>query len=193
LLNNFEMNEQWLRLKDVSRVNIIGTSGSGKSTFGKRLSESLRIQYLQMDQLYWGPNWYEPSDEEFFPKLKKALGGEKWVLDGNYTRTTHIKWESVQVVIWLDLPFHTVLYRIIKRSLLRAVDKRELWSGTGNRESFRKMLFGRDCMIRWMLKTYGPNRKKYNEVMKDERFSHIRFIRLSTPKKVELFLREVGK
>ena len=79
-----------------------------------------------MDELFWKPNWRESSDEELFPKLEKALSPDDWVLDGNYTRTIPIKWKRVQMVVYLDLPFHIVLYRVIKRSLIRGFKTEEL-------------------------------------------------------------------
>jgi len=89
----------------MKRINIIGTSGSGKTTFGKRLAKVLSIEYIEMDQLFWGKNWYWPSDEEFFSKLKSELEKKLWILDGNYTRSIPIKWEKVDTVIWLDFSF----------------------------------------------------------------------------------------
>ena len=77
------------------RINVIRTRGSGKSTLARQLATSLRIPYLEMDQLFWKPNWEEPSDEEFLPKLEKALAAKAWVLDGNYSRTTALKWLSL--------------------------------------------------------------------------------------------------
>jgi hypothetical protein len=26
-----------------------------------------------MDALFWGPHWYAPSDDEFLPKVQRAL------------------------------------------------------------------------------------------------------------------------
>ena len=69
------------------RINVLGTAGSGKSTFSKLIAEKLSVSYIQMDELFWKPNWRESSDEELFPKLEKALSSDDWVLDGNYTRT----------------------------------------------------------------------------------------------------------
>ena len=89
----------------LKRINIIGASGSGKSTFGKNLAGVLSIDYIEMDALFWGKNWSVPSDEVFFPKVKSALDKDAWVLDGNYNRTTPIKWEKVDTVIWLDFSF----------------------------------------------------------------------------------------
>ncbi len=39
------------------KLNVVGTSGSGKSTFSKALAEKLAIEHIEMDQIFWGPNW----------------------------------------------------------------------------------------------------------------------------------------
>lgn len=171
-----------------NKFNIIGTSGSGKSTFSKRLSQILNIPYIEMDKIFWGPNWYWPSDEEFFGKLKNSLQGESWVLDGNYTRTIPIKWENVDAVVWLDYSFTKTLLRAIKRAFRRSLTQEELWEGTGNRESFRKSFFSKDSIILWTIKTHGQVRKKYENYMSDPRFSHIKFVRLRSDDEVEKFL-----
>ena len=168
------------------RINVVGTSGSGKSTVGKLVAEELNIPYIQMDALFWKPNWAESTDDEFFPKVEQALGGDEWVLDGNYTRTLPIKWKRVQMVVYLDLPFHVVLYRITKRSLRRGLKKEELWAG--NKETFWKHLFTRDSMILWTIKTFHRNRSRYTELFKQPEFSHIKFVRLRTGKEVEEFV-----
>jgi len=46
------------------RINVIGTSGSGKSSFSKRLAEKLDVPYIELDALHWKPNWTESTDEE---------------------------------------------------------------------------------------------------------------------------------
>ena len=35
------------------RINIVGTSGCGKSTVGKHIAERLNIPYIQLDELHW--------------------------------------------------------------------------------------------------------------------------------------------
>lgn len=176
-----------------TRINVVGTTGSGKSTFSKQLAAALQIPYLQIDQVYWGPNWYEPKDEEFFPKLKAALDEDSWVLDGNYQRTQSIKWKNVQAVIWLDYSFHIVFYRAVKRAITRSLTKEELWEGTGNRESFRKSFFSTDSILLWTLRTYWKNRKRYKGDMKDRRYAHIKFIRLTSPREAAEFLSKIKK
>lgn len=171
-----------------NKINVVGTSGSGKSTVSKRLSKILNVPYIEMDKIFWGPNWYWPSDDEFFGKLKNSLQTERWVLDGNYTRTIPIKWESVDTVIWLDYPFLTTLIRALKRTFRRSLTQEELWQGTGNRESFKKSFFSKESIILWTIKTHGQVRKKYEGYIKDPKFSHINFIRLKNDLEVEVFL-----
>ena len=55
------------------RINVVGTSGCGKSTVGKRIAERLNIPYIQLDELHWKPNWVESTDEELFPKTGKVI------------------------------------------------------------------------------------------------------------------------
>ncbi|MEQ1665953.1 MAG: AAA family ATPase, partial [Bdellovibrionales bacterium] len=160
----------------LKKINVVGTSGSGKSTFSKRLSQILNISYVEMDKVFWGPNWYWPTDEDFFGKLQNELRQDSWILDGNYTRTIPIKWEKVDTVIWLDYPFLTTLFRSIRRAFLRSLTQEELWEDTGNRESFNKSFFSKDSIILWMIKTHNQVRKKYESYLVDPKFSHIKFI-----------------
>ena len=67
------MNGSFLLLK---RINVVGTSGSGKSTFSKNIARKLNAPYIQLDELFWNPNWKESSDEDFFPKVEKALSSD---------------------------------------------------------------------------------------------------------------------
>lgn len=168
------------------RINVIGTSGSGKSTFSKRIAEKLNIPYIELDELFWKTNWNESTDSEFFPKIQQATQGESWVLDGNYFRTQHIKWKRVQTVVYIDLPFRTVLYRIIRRSLIRGYKGQELWSG--NKESIWKHLFTKDSMIWWVIKTFHKNRKRYILMFDQTRSSGIQFVRLRSETEVENFI-----
>jgi adenylate kinase family enzyme len=171
-----------------SRINVIGTSGSGKTTFSRRLGETLNLPVFEMDKIFWGPNWKASTDEEFFPKIKAALESPAWILDGNYTRTVPIKWEKVEWVIWLDYSFSRTLYQAIKRALWRAWSQEEFWEATGNRESFKKSFFTKESIIWWTITTHKKVRQKYERSMVDPKFSHIKFIRLRNHAEAAKFL-----
>jgi len=161
----------------------MGTSGSGKTSVARRIAKKLNIPYVELDELFWKPNWTESTDEELFPKLEEALSVDGWVLDGNYTRTIPIKWKRCQMAVYLDLPFHIVLYRIIKRSLIRGFKNEELWAG--NKETVLKHLFTRDSMILWTMKTFFTNRKRFAINSKNPGYSHIKFVTLRSKKEIE--------
>lgn len=177
------------RLTQIQRVNVIGTSGSGKSTFGRKLAEYLRLPFVEMDSIYWGPNWTETTDEEFFPKIEAITNESRWVLDGNYSRTTRIKWSQVQLVVWLDMSFLRTLFRVTRRCWQRSRTQSEIWPGTGNRETLRKAFLSRDSVILWSITSYRRNRRNYAEIMcGQEKYAHIWLVRLQTPAEVNAFL-----
>lgn len=174
----------------MKRVIITGTTGSGKSTLAKKLAKKLNCPHIQLDSLFWKPNWQEASDEELFSKLEKAVAQDSWVLDGNYTRTNFISWPKADTVIWINLPLWLTFYQNFTRSFRRALTQEELWEGTGNKESFKKM-FSRDSILIWLFKSYGPQLKANQEKMKDPKFSHIKFYRLRSRREINEFIKDI--
>ncbi len=174
------------------RINVIGTSGSGKTTFGRELAQVLHIPFIELDAVFWGTDWSEPDDNELFPKLSTALSGDNWVLDGNYSRTIDIKWERVDSVIWLDFKFLRTIYQAVKRAVSRIISQKELWPGTGNRESLNK-LFSRDSIILWTLQAYPRNKYKFQSYIKSEQYRSIIFHRIKSPKQAKIFLHSAAR
>lgn len=172
-----------------SKINVIGASGSGKSTFARKLAEKRGYPYIQMDALFWQPHWTGSSDEVFFPRLQTALARQSWILDGNYKRSEPIKWAQVQQVVWLDYPFALTLARALKRAVNRAYSGEELWPGTGNRETFRKTFFSKDSVLLWTITSYHEIQARYERTLRDPRYSHIDFIRLRAPQHADEFIR----
>lgn len=176
------------QIKTCRRINVVGTSGSGKSTFCRQLAEVLDIPHYEMDRQFWKPDWQESSDAELFESVRQVTEQESWILDGNYKRTTPVKWSRVELVIWLDIPYVRTLSRVTRRVLYRSFSQKEIWPGTGNRETLRKAFLTKDSIIWWMLTSYGRNRKTYLTAMDSPEYEHIRFVRLRSPREVDRFL-----
>ena len=97
-------------------INVVGTSGSGKSTLARRLAHRLELPWIELDRLYWRPNWQGAPDEAFFAAIAAATATPGWVLDGNYNRSRSVKWRAVDLVIWVDYGF----WRTLRQAVWRA-------------------------------------------------------------------------
>lgn len=171
------------------KINIIGTSGSGKSTLARRIAAELAIPYIEMDRLYWRPNWQGTEDDALWSRLENTLAAtEDWVLDGNYNRTRPVKWRNVDLVVWVDYGFGRTLYQAVSLAFRRAWHKQELWPGTGNCESFRRSFFSRESIIIWTIKTWRSNRERYEADMRNPQYDHIRFVRITRRQDAETLI-----
>ena len=140
------------------RVNVVGTSSSGKSTLARAIAERLGVPCIELDALHWDPNWTEAADDVMRERVRSAIGGEAWVVDGNYSAVRDLVWARADTVVWLDLPLPTILARYAARTVRRISARQELWSG--NRERIRNLL-GRDSLLWWILGTYRRRRREY--------------------------------
>lgn len=171
----------------MQRININGTSGSGKTTFAARLAAKLGYPHIELDSIYHLPNWGERPTEEFRELVSGIVAHDHWVIDGNYTKVFDIVWARADTVIFLDYPLPLVLWRLTRRTFARGLLRKELWHG--NRESLLRHLFTRDSLFLWVLQTYKKRRRKYWEGVNSPACKHIRFIRFTSPGQAAAFLR----
>ncbi|GAA5015079.1 AAA family ATPase [Acinetobacter puyangensis] len=173
-------------------INIVGTTGSGKSTLARALSKKLQLSYIELDNLLWLDDWQESPDTEFLAKLEHSIraASQGWVIDNIYTRATGMIWQQVDTIIWLDYSFSLNLYRLFKRTLSRVISRKQLWSDSNNRESF-KMMLSKESIFIWMIQKYPKNRQKYLAMMQDPKYQHIQFIHLTSTKQTKAFLQQL--
>ena len=144
------------------RVNVKGTSGSGKSTFAADLAWRLGVPWIELDALHHGPKWAEPTDEEFRERVREAMAAAPggWVIDGNYdSKLGDLVTGVADTIVWLDLPLWFKLRRLWRRTTNRIRDEVELWSG--NRESWRGAFWGRESLFAWTVRTHFGHRRDW--------------------------------
>ncbi len=163
----------------MQRVSVVGSAGSGKSTLSRQLAARLGAPYLELDSLYHQPGWVPLPDEQFAERVTAAAAGERWVIDGNYSRVRPLVWARADTVIWLDFPRRTVMRRLVWRTLRRVAGRAELWNG--NRERWRNF-FSWDpgvSVIAWAWQHYPVQRRRYAAAAADPAYAHLTFIRLT--------------
>ncbi|MBR2790398.1 MAG: GNAT family N-acetyltransferase [Eggerthellaceae bacterium] len=86
------------------KIIVVGSSGSGKSTFARRLHERTGLPLTHLDLLWWRPDATNVSREDFDRALDEVLRRDEWIIDGLYTRTLETRLLACDTVIFLDLP-----------------------------------------------------------------------------------------
>ena len=170
------------------RVNVVGTSSSGKTTLALALAERLAIPYIELDALHWEPNWSEAPDEVMRERVRSAISGEEWVVDGNYSAIRDLVWARADTVVWLDLPLPTILAGYARRTIRRILFRQELWSGNRERLGF---LLGRDSLLWWILGTYRRRRRDYPVLLAER--PQITAIRLRSPREATAWLAGIAQ
>ena len=101
----------------MQRVLVMGSSGSGKSTFARGLSDITGIPTVSIDALFWKPGWVESEREEFQRRMIEAVQQPRWIMDGNYTRhgAGELRRQLADTIIWFDLPRSTCMFGILRR------------------------------------------------------------------------------
>jgi hypothetical protein len=143
------------------RVNVVGTTASGKSTLARALAAKLAVPYVELDALHWEANWQEAPLDVMRRRTAAAIARDAWVVDGNYAQVRDLVWARAEAVVWLDYPLRTILRRYAVRTRRRLRSAEELWPGTGNRERPGWHLLSRDGLLWWILSTYHRRRREY--------------------------------
>jgi adenylate kinase family enzyme len=169
------------------RIAVVGTTGSGKTTTATRLAAVLGCRHVELDALHWEPNWVEAPLDVFRQRVKRALAGDAWVVDGNYSEVRDIVWGRADTVVWLDFALPVILLRLVRRTIRRVATREELWNG--NRERFWAQFLSRESLFLYALKTYRSRRRTYAALGRQPAYGHLEMIRLRSPREAEEWLR----
>lgn len=172
------------------RIVVVGTSGSGKTTLARQLGVLLGIPSVELDSLHWEPNWTMASLSVFRERVDSALGGDAWVVDGNYSKVRDLTWGRADTVVWLDYKLWVIMTRLFYRTFTRILSREELWNG--NRERLKEALFSKDSILLWALQTYRKNRRRYIELTNQPEYAHLSVVHLHSPQATRVWLAEIN-
>ena len=146
----------------LTKIAIVGSSCSGKTTLSKLLEKRLQIKRIELDAINWLPDWQELDYEKFAEIVDGETRADSWIVDGNYqSRVKGLTLKRADTIIWLNLPFTTVYRRLFSRFYDRIIIGEELWSG--NRESLWRTLFDKDSLLYWIPRRYWKIQRGYRK------------------------------
>jgi adenylate kinase family enzyme len=175
------------------RISVIGTSGSGKTTLAKALAAQLGLPYVEMDALNWQAGWRDLSrtdPDEFVRRVTLAIAPDAWVMDSAYNLVRDLVWRRATHLVWLDYDRPIIMFRVIRRSLVRVALRTELWAG--NRERWSHMLRP-SHPIRWAWNTWDRRRKDFEARIGREEYTHLAVLRLRQPRETKQLLRNLKR
>lgn len=169
------------------RVLVMGSTGSGKSTFARALAARIGAAHIEQDALNWDPGWVNLSQtdpEKLRDRARQAAAAERWTSCGNYSAIRRTMLARATHLVWLDYSRAVIMRRVIYRSVARALDGRELWEGTGNKEDFRAWL-DKEHPIRWAWDTFDHRRATYEALFAHPELAGIAMHRIRKPREAD--------
>lgn len=176
------------------RIVVAGSSGSGRSTVARQLSEILEMPYLELDSVFHQPELEPMPDEEFRAAVADFALQSEWVIDGNYASQgiKDLLWPVADTLVWLDLPKHVVMRRVIWQTLKRGVTSEKLWNENREPVSNFISLDPETSVVAWSWTRYDHVRKKYEAFLAEPDAVHLRVYRLMTTSEVDEFIAAVS-
>ena len=98
-----------------NRIIILGCPGSGKSTLAAELHRRTGLPLIHLDNVWWRPDRTHISRAEFDERLRDILAGERWILDGDYSRTYEPRFAACDTVIFLDYDEEECMRAVMER------------------------------------------------------------------------------
>ena len=86
------------------KIIVIGCPGSGKTTFARKLRDKTGLPLYYLDAIWHKPDKTHIPREEFDARMAEILPTDRWIIDGNYSRTLEIRMRACDTVFFFDLP-----------------------------------------------------------------------------------------
>ena len=106
----------------MNKIIVIGCSGSGKTTFALKLHELSGIPLFHLDAIWHRADRTHISRDEFDARLGEILALDRWIIDGNYSRTLERRLAECDTVMLFDLPKEVAISGAIARLGVKRCD-----------------------------------------------------------------------
>jgi adenylate kinase family enzyme len=107
----------------ISKIHIIGVSGTGKTSLANILSKIMKTKYYELDDIFYKRKLDKVRQIE---ERKRILNGivrkKKWVIEGGSISWVGNSLKKSDVIVYLDFPISLIMYRILKRHTIRALN-----------------------------------------------------------------------
>jgi adenylate kinase family enzyme len=178
-------------LRGCQRILILGRTGSGKTTLARELAAALGVPHVELDALYFGPDFTTAPLPVLRQRTITAIGGERWVTDGNKSAVRDLVWPRADTVIWLDYPLVVSLWRLGKRAMWRtSVLTAE--AAEKERAGLPRQFLSAAKGVLTALRSHRGQRRRYPTILAREENQHLAVVRLRSPRATRRWLSRVS-
>ena len=108
------------------KIHIMGGPGSGKTTLGKEIASRFGLTFYELDAINWSEmigvsDEIENTDAAYIHHTFTMASQPGWVIEGIYLITTDPFLIHADYVVLLEVPWHTAVYRVVRRHFLRSL------------------------------------------------------------------------
>jgi len=188
LVTNLPQRNPANTLAGCNRIVIIGRTGSGKTTLARELAAALGIPHVELDALYFGPDFSTVPLSVLRERTSAAIAGDLWVTDGNKSAVRDLVWPRADTIIWLDYPFVVSLWRLGKRALWRTAVLKAQAAQSGKRTGLPRQLVSAAKGVLTALRSHMGQRREYPLMFAQPENQHLAVIRLRSPRATRRWL-----
>jgi len=178
-------------LSGCERIVVIGRTGSGKTTLARELAAALGVPHVELDALYFGPNFSTVPLPVLRERTVAAIAGDRWVTDGNKRAVRDLVWPRADTIIWLDYSLAVSLWRLGKRAVWRTSVLQEQAAESGGKKGLPKQLLSAAKGVLTALRSHMGQRREYPILFAKPENQHLAVLRLRSPRAARRWLDRV--
>ena len=178
-------------LAGCERIVVVGRTGSGKTTLARQLARFLQVPHVELDSLYFGPEFSTAPLDLLRERTTAAIAGERWVTDGNKRAVRDLVWPRADTIVWLDYSFGVSLWRLGKRARWRTAQLTAEAARTGRRAGLPRQLLAAAKGVLTALRSHSGQRREYQQLFADPANEHLAVVRLRSPNATREWLARV--
>lgn len=105
------------QLASSRRILVLGSSGSGKTTFSTKLARVLQLETIHLDAHFWMPGWIPTPASQWRERVCELVANQAWVMDGTYEDSLELRIPAADCIVMIERSRIGCLYRVLKRKL----------------------------------------------------------------------------
>jgi energy-coupling factor transporter ATP-binding protein EcfA2 len=180
-------------LRGGQRILILGRTGSGKTTLARELAAVIGVPHVELDALYFGPNFSTAPLEVLRERTSAAIAGDRWVTDGNKKAVRDLVWPRADTVIWLDYPLVVSLWRLGKRALWRTSVLKAEAAEKDTTAGLPAQLLSAAKGVLTALRSHRGQRREYPRLFAQQENQHLAVVRLRSPRATRRWLAHIPR